>query len=134
MDQRVKQLWVDALRSGEYKQGRDALKINDGQGERYCCLGVLCDLYAKEYPKSEFKPAINLAGNYDISGALGFYATDGDSVEGFNSGIPPELVCKWANLPSPNPSVDNVNGDCLTELNDIGTPFATIADIIEKQF
>ena len=33
--------WVKALRSGEYKQGRGFLKVK----ERYCCLGVLCDLY-----------------------------------------------------------------------------------------
>lgn len=32
--------WIVALRSEEYKQGRKKLKV----GDRFCCLGVLCDL------------------------------------------------------------------------------------------
>lgn len=37
--------WIEALRSGKYKQGKGQLK----QDDRYCCLGVLqeitnCDL------------------------------------------------------------------------------------------
>jgi hypothetical protein len=39
MDKEVKARWLDALRSGKYKQGTGALKTSDG---RYCCLGVLC--------------------------------------------------------------------------------------------
>lgn len=34
----IKQKWLDALRSGEYKQGKGRLR--DGNGA-YCCLGVL---------------------------------------------------------------------------------------------
>jgi hypothetical protein len=33
-----KQKWVEALRSGEYEQGSDALY----KGGKYCCLGVAC--------------------------------------------------------------------------------------------
>lgn len=33
------QLWVDALRSGEFRQGRDHLRNADGT---MCCLGVAC--------------------------------------------------------------------------------------------
>lgn len=40
----VRQLWVKALRSGEYKQGKECLKTVDG---KYCCLGVLTDLALK---------------------------------------------------------------------------------------
>lgn len=31
--------WIDALRSGNYKQGLHQLKSTDGA---YCCLGVAC--------------------------------------------------------------------------------------------
>src|SRR5688500_14463606 len=31
--------WVDALRSGEFRQGKRRLHTDDG---RYCCLGVAC--------------------------------------------------------------------------------------------
>ena len=33
--------WTEALRSGEYQQGRRALR----DGDAFCCLGVACDLY-----------------------------------------------------------------------------------------
>ncbi len=36
------QLLVDALRSGEFRQGKDALRTRDG--ERYCCLGVATEV------------------------------------------------------------------------------------------
>lgn len=37
------QQWLDALRSGKYKQGRDCLRSTD---DEFCCLGVACDLLA----------------------------------------------------------------------------------------
>ena len=41
-------VWTDALRSGEYTQGREQLRYGKSIGdERHCCLGVLCDLVAK---------------------------------------------------------------------------------------
>jgi hypothetical protein len=36
-------LWVDALRSGEYEQGKNYLLSPDGK-QRYCCLGVACEI------------------------------------------------------------------------------------------
>lgn len=36
--------WVEALRSGEYKQGKNRLRSND---DEFCCLGVLCDQMQK---------------------------------------------------------------------------------------
>lgn len=48
---RVKKLWIDALRSGKYKQAVNALKDikNDGTVRGYCCLGVLQELYNIEH-------------------------------------------------------------------------------------
>lgn len=49
MDREIKKLWVEALRSGHFKQAKGRL-VDDGA---YCCLGVLCvvqgatDLYAE---------------------------------------------------------------------------------------
>lgn len=53
MNKEVKEKWVAALRSGDYKQGFNRLKtvMNDLDGKdvsSYCCLGVLCDLASKE--------------------------------------------------------------------------------------
>jgi hypothetical protein len=38
MDKDIKEKWVKALRSGEYKQTRHVLRDDDG----HCGLGVLC--------------------------------------------------------------------------------------------
>lgn len=40
----IKKKWVAALRSGQYQQAKKVL--TDGQG--FCCLGVLSNLYALE--------------------------------------------------------------------------------------
>lgn len=43
IDERYKPLidqWIEALRSGEYKQGQGTLYCHN----RFCCLGVLCNL------------------------------------------------------------------------------------------
>jgi hypothetical protein len=34
----LQKAWVEALRSGEYKQTQDRLQV----GDSYCCLGVAC--------------------------------------------------------------------------------------------
>lgn len=47
----IKQRWVEALRSGEYRQGFNKLCVIDSEDsdERlYCCLGVLCDLAVQD--------------------------------------------------------------------------------------
>lgn len=51
MDQKIKEKWLNALRSGKYQMGKTKLRNTDNNtGEQfYCCLGVLCDLYIKEF-------------------------------------------------------------------------------------
>lgn len=39
MKPEIKKMWCEALRGGEYKQGKETLY--DGQTNSYCCLGVL---------------------------------------------------------------------------------------------
>ena len=41
MDKELKKKWVDALRSGDYKQGRGHLR---SARDAYCCLGVLAEI------------------------------------------------------------------------------------------
>ena len=43
MNKEWKDKWVEALRSGEYKQGQGSLFEHDNGGE-YCCLGVLAEI------------------------------------------------------------------------------------------
>jgi hypothetical protein len=57
MKAKMKQKWIDALRSGKYKQGDGYLCNTDENGvDKHCCLGVLAEvagvkreiLYGKE--------------------------------------------------------------------------------------
>lgn len=104
----MKKLWIEALTSGEYEQGRNALR----KGDAYCCLGVLCDLHRKESRRRW-----RLGHHWFKYG-------------GEPTGLP-EFVTDWAGLPArPYPVL--ANGSNLADLNDKGTPFPEIAKLIEQ--
>lgn len=50
MNPEIKQRWIEALRSGKYKQGKGRLKAADGA---LCCLGVLSELSGIPYAGEE---------------------------------------------------------------------------------
>jgi hypothetical protein len=113
MNQEVKAKWLAALRSGEYKQSRGLLR---NFVDRYCCLGVLCDLHAK---------------------ATGGHWKFGRYHESLTS--LPYDVAKWAELPLPTEGwvTCDVNVGAvgqtrsLMAMNDTGSTFTEIADKIE---
>lgn len=78
MKKELKDKWIAALRSGEYRQGKSKLKTDSGG---YCCLGVLADI-------------CKLDLDHELSGY--FYVTIG--TEGYpeelqgNSGLPLQLA------------------------------------------
>lgn len=114
MNPEIKAKWVAALRSGKYKQGSGYLR----QGVEFCCLGVLCDVYAK-----------NVRGRWRaVDGAVykAFY--------GYNITLP-ELVMAWAKLEDDGGGDVEISGkrDSLWSHNDNGRTFAEIADAIEAQ-
>ena len=49
MDAKIKQLWVNALRSGKYRQARGFLRKNGAM----CCLGVLCEIQGMDWKKAK---------------------------------------------------------------------------------
>ena len=56
MEREAKRQWVDALRSGQYKQGHGWLKAVDGDGEvSHCCLGVAVEVLAPHEFSEEAK-------------------------------------------------------------------------------
>lgn len=63
--------WTKALESGEYKQTRCLLRVTCGSSVGHCCLGVLCEIVAKEEPKIARWNAHNIF----------FYAADDDDTE-----------------------------------------------------
>lgn len=49
MKKKIAEKWMKALESGQYKQGRG--KLCNIAGDRFCCLGVLTNLYCEEKGK-----------------------------------------------------------------------------------
>lgn len=106
MNSSIEQAWIVALRSGKYKQGAGCLREDD----RYCCLGVLVDLYVKKHDLEWER----VGEEYHLDG---------------NAGTLPAVVSEWAELDSDNPIV---NGRALATWNDDGMRFQGIADLIEE--
>ena len=115
MNPKVKAKWLEALRSGYYEQTKNRLRTETG----FCCLGVLCDLYAEEHKDVHWKTSY-VEGEYTFLG---------------REGTLPQKVVDWAGLKGPTPTVsyDNEPRE-LAELNDsVELSFDEIADVIEEQ-
>ncbi len=114
MKPEIKARWVAALRSGEYKQGQKMLKNLDGS---FCCLGVLCELHAKE------------------TGTEWELGDSGNPCYLEHTALVPQEVKEWAGLDycaGGNVQI-GLQRDYLPAQNDIGKTFEQIADAIEGQ-
>lgn len=75
MEKKLKRQWVKALRSGKFKQGLGQLFNRGSDGDRYCCLGVLCkiqgatDGWMSSHALETYLPAYGL-DDKDIGTAL----------------------------------------------------------------
>lgn len=123
MNPEVKQLWLEALRSGEYQQGRE--KLRDDK-DRYCCLGVLCELYREK-----------VSNGADLWCAD---ETDHKYSMFLESAYIPEAVYIWAGLESNDPKVEAeteayypaVQVELISLNDDHKWDFLAIADAIEN--
>lgn len=106
------QKWIAALRSGDYQQGTGALCTVDGEQERYCCLGVACDLYSQEHPE------------------LRTSTQDGQRKFGRNTMWLPEEVREWLGLQY---GAGEFGMTSLSDMNDTGSTFDHIAKTIESR-
>ena len=102
--EKARRLWVRALRSGKYNWGKRALRTDDN---KYCCLGVLCELAIKQGVISRCR--------WD-SGTLSNYPK----------------VMKWVGLEEDD---GDFGAHSLVHLNDDANrnPFKKIARLIEKK-
>lgn len=133
MKEDIKNLWIAALRSGDYIQGTDNLTRvgtdQDGKTIQFdCCLGVLCKLAVKH--------GVRLITKLTPDGALTY---DGQR------GALPHSVREWAGIKTPMAAyqaiaetkggIDNNAVEynyCLSGLNDSGSSFDTISTVIAK--
>jgi len=133
MNPEIKKKWVTALRSGEYKQAKNALYVKD---EGMCCLGVLCDIAQKEGAASEWQEIVaDINFNEYVFGKT-VYTLDGAG------SLLPISVEKWSGLVVNNLPIKSRPVGCypasygystdLTVLNDSGEfTFDQIADLVE---
>lgn len=106
MNQEIKKQWVDLLRSGNYQQGKNYLKV----GQNYCCLGVLCDII----PDRQWVNYENESGDYCK----------------YREELADKCVPTSANSLV---QLTRTQSEALVELNDIkGASFIEIAEYIEK--
>jgi|688.fasta_scaffold792599_2 hypothetical protein len=105
---KIKEKWLEALRSGNYNQIQERLSSPEG----YCCLGVLCEVL--EIPKS-VSPVIQYEGSQSTLPYSVTKKTDLTKYGDFNGFTINEKYT-------------------LADLNDSGASFELIAHIIETYF
>lgn len=119
------QLWVDALRSGKYRQGAGKLKKFNPKSKHYhyCCLGVACDVAIKN--------GLNLDTytNKTVNNDRYVSFEGGASFLGFS-------MMKWLGLYFIDPVVPYEGQHIgLSTLNDnYLLKFKQLADLIEKEY
>lgn len=110
-------LWIEALRSGEYKQGKGALQHN---GE-FCCLGVACEVAIKN--------------ELDIKV---FHDADGFVQYDVEYNYMPIVVGEWFGFERDdltNPRLGKGIGLNAVRVNDeLKLSFEEIADALEKRY
>lgn len=106
LDPRIKELWVNALRSGKFEQGQGRLcTVYPGQEPSFCCLGVL----ANEDISDEWTPRIEGSAVMEKYGS---------------ANLLPRRYREKIGL-------GLTSHNALAEANDNGLDFLSIADAIE---
>ena len=135
-----KKPWIEALRSGKYEQGFKYLN-RDG---KYCCLGVLCDLLAKDNLISVY-PLQDTHQTIEYEGDTGGLSIEVQLIVGLqddigNIRLTPKakkaLIPYYDQLTRNSCALDehpkNWVFASLAVLNDKKIPFSVIADLIEE--
>lgn len=119
MDKAIAKKWAKALRSGKYAQGRSRLRSEDN---KFCCLGVLCNIHAQEHPKIAAKE--RFASLY--LGASAYLPTRVGRWAGMNTNT--------GNLKSGMLKFDSGVYSDLADANDSGVTFKQIANWIAANY
>lgn len=133
------QMWVDALRSGEYSQTHNRLRnAKPGTpGYGYCCLGVACDKFAEITGDGSWEL---FADNPDPKKGVAqwpeVFRSHTDS-EDYSETDLTYNVKEWLGLRSmsgafTHPAHPDIP-DSLARMNDRGCSFEEIADMIESK-
>lgn len=116
MKAELKQKWIEALRSGQYRQGKGVLRDS---ADRFCCLGVLCDVVNKSGWGAAYDVDTSIAGN-DVEISAHPY-NDGEDINAVS------LPCSFRE----RIGLHVADTSALIAMNDSGQDFETIAKHIE---
>lgn len=124
--------WIEALRSGKYKQTAGCLHDSHG----HCCLGVACEAYLKEHPEG-LSVESRQTGDFENNTRYAYDTREADL---------PEVVMEWLGLRSSFGNFQDavrlvVDGSPITmndlsDLNDSDDPkytFDDIANLLEQE-
>ena len=139
MKKNIANKWIKALTSNKYKQGRNVLCHQGANKQyKYCCLGVLCDLYTKDSdiaknPKKQLevtKVKWQVLANRKPADVTCY----NDHMEDL-----PEEVRNWAGLRTSSAEIKNREATSLgfaslAEMNDTGSSFEEISKVIKKNY
>lgn len=135
MNQEIKKAWVEALRSGEYAQGSNLLRLtkpehvgretgrnpNNVSASKFCVLGVLCQVLEKRFPSLTYAHSSN----------PDFWAFGGEQKSGISLR---KEVLEAADLRAEDLWAEFEGARIpLARLNDLGYNFKFLADLIEAQ-
>lgn len=130
--------WLDALRSGDYTQATGAMRVEtymdpydedddpsgydeDGKRVGHCCLGVACELARITLEESD--------SGYGVPTSLINYDSDPDAYPGEDQDL--------GHMPTWLRELLGISWDDeghLAKLNDSGSDFSLIADVIELAY
>lgn len=116
MKRELKEKWLAALRGEQYQQGRGTLRSFD----RFCCLGVLCDVIDPSRWASEYAPG-------------GLYAYREEDDTHWESVVPPNLREKIGLEFHACSQLASMNDGIGSEWYGKPQNFKQIADHIEQQ-
>lgn len=107
MNPTIKERWIAALQSGEYKQdpeGGALCKVNvDGEVVGYCCLGVLMDMAVQDGIISPPKPHPDILNVKAMQWPTWSASEDEDDEGATEDGVLTREVMEWAGIGEDNP-------------------------------
>jgi hypothetical protein len=111
----ARKLWIDELRSGNWKQGKRRLAC----GDEYCCLGVATELFVKLYPEV-LEVKVSFTGTKAYSG---------------ETHVLPPIVQEWLGFEHETGKLQNIDIQCyIHNSNTVACSLSMVNDWAQYTF
>lgn len=116
MHEEIKNRWIENLESGEYPKGVGSLR----EKGRYCCLGVLTDMYIREHDD------LMWMGNLAVPDKSSDYCDE------YAETLLPAKVREWAGIEEEDYHIHSFGGGSLATINDHSDTFDPVIERIKE--